>query len=265
MGLFSGLARMMRGVLPLSAAALWLSVSALAHADKVHLRSGSVLEGKVSREGDKVVVQLESGEIRLSAESVVRIESSVTPLEEITRLRAALPEDAVDQRLALADRCRAKELARCERELLEEIVARDPDHAEARLRLGYVRSERGWLTRAEQQEQKARALERERTARAENERAVSQAAILRETAELSRKQAELALERERLALERAQLEQSEAWRAPGYFLSYFGHYPLHPPKLSPPHVEPYIINGVRSPSEAGFDIPGVRSPQSYFR
>jgi hypothetical protein len=243
--------------------ALCLAVSVSARADKVHLHSGAVLEGKVTREGDKVVVQLESGSIRLDAASVARIEAAVTPLEQITRLRAALSNDAIAERIELANRCREAHLARCERELLEEVIARDAEHVEARVRLGYVRTDAGWISREQSAQQRERVAEREREERAEHQRAELQ----RETAELSRKQAELAVERERLALKKAELEQSYQAQSFGYFPYYYyghGHHPLHPPALSPPHVTPYMINGVRAPSEPGFNIPGVRSPASYF-
>jgi hypothetical protein len=255
-----------RSAVGVALAALCLAVSVTAHADKVHLRSGAVLEGKVTREGDKVVVQLESGTIRVDAASVLRIETAVTPLEQITRLRAALSNDAIAERIELANRCREAQLARCERELLEEVIARDSEHLEARARLGYVRTDAGWISREQHAQQRDRVAEREREARAANQRAE----ILRETAELSRKQAELAVERERLALKKAELEQSYQSQSFGYFPYYYyghsgyGHHPLHPPSLSPPHVTPYMINGVRAPSEPGFNIPGVRSPASYF-
>jgi hypothetical protein len=88
------------------------------------LRSGSVLEGQVSREGGKIVVQLEGGSIRLEAVSVARIERAETPLARITRLRAALAEGDLPARLRLANLCQEARLSRCERELLAEIVAR---------------------------------------------------------------------------------------------------------------------------------------------
>jgi hypothetical protein len=268
MRLFAASTRPVRLLSAFSLSLLAFLVSVTAHADKVHLHSGSVLEGKVTREGDKVVVQLESGTIRLDAASVVRIESAVTPLEQITRLRAALPAEAIGERIELANKCREAELVRCERELLEEVIARAPEHAEARVRLGYVRSEGAWISRDEQAQKQARAREHERDARLASERAVAQAELLRETAELSRKQAELAVERERLALEKAQVEQ----RNPagyygygyGYVGAYYGHYPLRPPPMVTHPIAPFVINGVRSPGEPGFNLPGVRSPASYF-
>jgi hypothetical protein len=260
MALFTG---WRRRLLQVSLTGAWLALSFVAHADKVHLRSGSVLEGKVKREGDKIVVLLESGSIRLDADSVLRIEKAVTPLEEITQLRAKLADDAISERIELANRCREAELARCERQLLEEVIARDANHAEARARLGYVRVEDGWIKRAELT---ARNEEREKVARAADQRALAQAQIERDTAELSRKQAELALERERLALQKAEIERksSESARVFGYF-PYSGQYTLKPPALQAPHNANYTINGVRMPSDPrAMDMPGVRSPQSYF-
>lgn len=231
-----------------------------ARADKVYLQSGSVLEGEATREGDKVLVQLESGSIRLPASSVLRVERGTTELAQITRLRAQLAEGAIEQRLVLADRCRAAQLARCERQLLEEVIARVPDHADARARLGYVRGEQGgWIARSVlAQRQRAQAEE----ARAQSERARAESALAREATELARRQAELALERERLALRKAELEQrASAWFVPVFF----GTSTHATPTLSAPQAAPYAINGVRLPSEQGFNMPGVRPPQSYFR
>ncbi len=264
MALFGTRARWARLALQLLAAGPLFVSSLPARADKVYLHSGSVLEGEATREGDKLVVQLESGSIRLPANSVLRVEQAPTPLAEITRLRAKLVENAIEERIALADRCRAAQLTRCERQLLEEVIARAPDHADARARLGYVRGEGGgWIARRELAErERARA----EAARAQSERTRAESALAREAAELStlaRKQAELALERERLALQKAQLERQSApqWFAPVFF----GTFAHPPPALSTPQAAPYAINGVRLPSEQGFNMPGVRPPQSYFR
>lgn len=233
----------------LAACALCLAVSASARADKVYLQSGSVIEGKVTREGNKIVVQLESGSIRLDVASVARIESAETALEQITRRRAALANDAIAPRIELANMCREAQLARCERELLEEVIARDAEHVEARVRLGYVRTDAGWVSRSQYDAERARVDQREREARAESKRAE----IERETAELSRKQAALEVERERLALKKAEIEQKNAYsNSFGYVYPYYyyrGSHPPRPPASPPPQVTPYMINGVRAPSE----------------
>ena len=243
------------GLLRLTVSALLLAPCLVTRADKVYLQSGSVLEGEVTREGDKVVVKLESGTIRLPAASVARIEAGETALARIARLRAELPKDAIEERLKLANECRAAELARCERELLEEVIARSPEHAEARLRLGHERGPNGWLTRKpNEQEEPPR---RERDPRTEDERIAERARLARE-AELSRARAELALAREQLALT----------RYPSY-LPYlydpnWGPSPASPTPLPALQIRPFVINGVRLPNESGFSLPGVRTPASYF-
>lgn len=255
---------LMARALGLGAGLLWLAAPyGQAHADKVHLQGGSVLEGKVAREGDKVLVRLESGSIRLEAASVLRIEVGETALERITKRRAALAEAAVAERMELANVCRTAELGRCERELLEEVIAREPNHAEARARLGYVRGESGWLTR---EEQTARAAAIERVAQRQQESAAAQAALLRAAATLALQKDELSAERERAVLERERLERERALSAPRNYVTYWLPYGLTSklPSASQP-ASPYMINGVRSPHEAGFNLPGVRSPASYFR
>ena len=238
-----------------------------AHADRVHLAGGSVIEGKVSREADKVVIALDSGSVRIDAASVVRIEKSETPADRISARRAGLPKDDIPGRLALANDCRDERLMQCERELLREVLALDPEHAEARARLGYVRGEHGWLTREEQQ----RALAAKAAPAAEQAAAVRKAELERDAAELARQQAELSVEAQRLALRAAQAQaRAEAEREAstqslwyGVPYSYYPGYRGFRPHPQPhPHtLPPSLLPAQSTPT---FSINGMRHPASYF-
>jgi hypothetical protein len=234
-------------------------VPGAARADKVHLSGGAVLEGKVSQVGDKVLVEVEAGTLSVDARSVTRIERATSSVETFLARRAALAGGDVAGRLALADYCRAHEMFTRERELLREVIAIQPDHAQARARLGYVRVDHGWLTRDEQlaaqglikhggvwlsPEQASRLRE------AELERQKAEIERQKAEAELQAKRAELHAERERaerLARERAAVEAAmPAYGFPYY--AYPGRGPVYPAPRPAPGVPPnYAINGVRPP------------------
>lgn len=231
----------------------------LARADKVHLTGGAVLEGKVSQVGDKVLVEVEAGTLSIDARSVLRIERATSSVETFLARRAALSDGDIAGRMALADYCRAHEMLTRERELLREVIAIQPDHAQARARLGYVRGDHGWLTRDEQRaaqglvkhggvwlspEQASRVRE------AELERQKAELERQKAEAELQAKRAELNAERERadrLARERAAAEA--AMPVYGYpYYAYPGRGPVYPAPRPVPGVPPnYAINGVRPP------------------
>lgn len=215
-----------------------------------------MIEGKVSHDGDKIVIELDSGSVRLEAKSVVRIEKGETAADRIAAQRASLAPTAIVERMALANSCREQRLSQCERELLREVLALETDHAEARARLGYVRAEQGWLSRAEQQRlEQARLASAAQAASATS--AVRVAELERDAAELERQKAELALKSQRLALQaaeeerrarEAQANQLAAWP---FWTTGPYRYPAHLPSFSPvpPHAAPnYVINGVRDPA-----------------
>src|SRR4051812_23934000 len=121
-----------------------------ASADRVHLVSGSVIEGRAKRDGDKVVVQVDSGEVGIPAEEVASIESGKSELQRVDDMLAKLkPGDAAGL-LKVANYCRDHEMPAREQEVLQRIVETAPDHAEARARLGYVRSGGAWMKREDQ-------------------------------------------------------------------------------------------------------------------
>src|SRR5688500_10325588 len=84
------------------------------------LVGGSVIEGKATRAGDKIIVEVAAGRLTLEARSVLRIEPGSSPLERLAARRAALPSGAIAERMLLADAYRQEGLPATERELLRE-------------------------------------------------------------------------------------------------------------------------------------------------
>jgi len=252
----------------------------LAAADDVHLDNGEVIEGRATRFGDKVVIELESGQISLSADSVKRIDRRESRVEHYEKAYQKLPPNAVAERMQLANYCRDHGMRERERVLLQQVIERDPNHEQARKRLGYVKSAAGWVTYAEhmraqgQVQRDGQWMSREQAQ--ELDRRQSQARAVATDAELESKK--LALEREKLELERERLQQErsrarEDERAPQLpVFGYYGYgYMPHQRDLRAPAAHPrargfdasraYPIHGVRDPRDDTWAIPGVRNPR----
>jgi hypothetical protein len=128
---------------------LLLLAAAPAAADEIRLVNGRTLEGRAQRVGDEVVVRSSVGEVRLPAKEVASIVVGPTK-DDLYRERAAkLDAKDIAQQVALADWCREQRLTEFEKRHLRAVIAIDPDHAEARARLGYVRHDGAWLTEDE--------------------------------------------------------------------------------------------------------------------
>jgi len=203
---------MRRLVLALGAAS---GASGVCKADRTYLVGGTVLEGKATRSGQRVVVEVESGEITLPASAVLRIERGESIVSRFEARRAALRPGDVKARLELADYCRDHGMRGRERALLVEILEVDESNASARARLGYVKTETGWATEAEVMRAKGLVLREGRwvtpAEARESERLQLEAMLVarrREDAE-----AELAAQRSRLAAQQAELDaQRDAQR-----------------------------------------------------
>lgn len=265
-----------------------LLAAAGAQADEVHLQGGSTIEGRATRDGDAVVVRVESGEIRLPAESVERIDKAEASDDIAQRRRAALAPRDIKGRLALAAYCREHDLKATERALLEEVIALEPNHAEARRLLGYVRTDQGWVERRVQ-EQRARDADNQAWLARERAREHEQARadVDRERALETRR---MELEAARMRAERQQREDEERAREPAYYgYTYsYGYAPLRayaaPPRApvprdpatenclpggcaaAPPMAAPVSpIPGVRHPRDTTWALPGVKNPREWTR
>ena len=262
------------GLIVLLAVCGW---SAGARADRVFLTSGAVIEGKARAQGDRVVIELESGELRLPADAVAKIEPAPSPVQSYEARRKKLAPGDVAGRMELADYCRDHGMHGHERELLLEVIELGPDHAAARERLGYVRGAHGWIERDEQLraqglvEHEGRWLTREQAL--EIERLHAQA----ETAAHERDRARAELETKRVELETKKIEaEREAKRgeappaaeptvvysqvAPLYFAPYW-----YFDDFAYVHRTPRRHAARPGPRRTPFPIVGVRDPWDYLR
>jgi hypothetical protein len=120
------------------------------YADTVHLVGGSTIEGKASRKGDKVVIEVESGEIALSASEVEEIEAGPSAVQRFEAMHAKVGARDPKALLALANFCRDHDMKERERLLLLQLLELTPEQPEVRARLGYVKSDAGWVKREQQ-------------------------------------------------------------------------------------------------------------------
>ncbi len=271
-------------------AVLCLLAGSQARADKVHLVGGTVIEGKAVRQGDKVVVELEAGEMSLPASEVERIEPSESVVQHFEAQYAKLRPGDVKGLLTLADYCRDHQMRDRERQMLLKVVEVSPDHAEARARLGYVHTDAGWVTREDQMRAQGMVLhEGQWVTRAqliEMERLQAQA----DTAAHERDKAQAELETKRVELEKARVERDQAAASaeqstptnaatppPAYYgYGSYGYGYAAPPYAYAPHAGYGGRDGRRCldpprcartapawPHHSAFPIPGVKDPFDY--
>ncbi|MFI5307007.1 MAG: hypothetical protein ACHQ53_06635 [Polyangiales bacterium] len=278
---------------------LVLALSAgVARADTVHLVGGNVIDGKAERKGDKVVVELESGEVTLPAESVEKIERSDSVVQRFEALYAKLAPGDVKGLLTLANFCRDHDMRERERQMLLQVIEHAPDQAEARARLGYVHTEAGWITRDEQM--RAQGLVQHdgqwvtREHLIEIERLEAQA----QTAAHERDKAEAELEAKRLELQKARESKAQGatdasaqalrpqpMMVSGYYSPYAYASPVYTPSVYTPSVYTPTVSTPSAgapghcldpplcsrfapswgPPRRTFPIAGVRDPFDYLR
>jgi hypothetical protein len=277
----------MRQLVPVLIAASLSLPCALAHADRVYLMSGAVIEGQASRVGEKVIVELPSGRVTLSAASVKKVEQAPTEMQRVDQRYAQLAPNDVQGLLALANHCREHGMREREEQLLKQVISVSPDHPEARARLGYVRADSGWVKREEQLLAQGYVKRSGRWLTPEQLLALEKAEAETRAAQLKREQASLELEARRADIEAKHAEQAHLERvrarelrtpaAPresdgmaAYYGPYNGLVPFYPPGLpnpTPPpgpSPAPAPIPGFRDPSNMSFQVPGYRDPRSYF-
>jgi hypothetical protein len=123
-----------------------LLVASVASADEIVLNNGGKLLGRATRVGDEVVVTTPHGATRLPAADVRSITPGRTVWDDYAdKAKAVDAKDGAAQ-LALGDWCREKGLSSEATRHWRRVVEIDPDHAQARARLGFVRHDERWLT-----------------------------------------------------------------------------------------------------------------------
>jgi hypothetical protein len=274
-----------------------LLASAPAHADRVHLVGGSVIEGNASRQGDRVTVELGSGVISVAASEVARIESTDSDVQQFERRAARLAPDDIHGTLQLAQFCRDHDMRDRERQLLQRVLTRDPDHAEARALLGYVRqASGGWILRDDQMRAQGMVQQDGQWMTPAQLLEIEQARAQTERARHERDQARADLEAKRMELQReraASTAESEpatpsSDAVPAVYYGYYGYgsaaYAGHRGAHGSPGVKADARSRPAAPSSGCPDgrcpsggsapvdprtlpspIPGTKSPFQYFR
>jgi hypothetical protein len=228
----------------------------------------------------------------LPADSVEKIEAGDSVVQRFDAMQAKLAPGDVKGMLALADFCRDHEMRDRERQMLLKVIERAPEQAEARARLGYVRTEAGWVTHDEQMRAQGMVQHEgqwvTRAQLVEIERLEAQA----KTAAHERDKAEAELEAKRLELQKARESKAQADTTaqmqrtqPVMYSSIYTPYAYAPPAVYTPSA---ITPPVPAPTSGGpghcldpplcsrfapswgpprrpFPIAGVKDPFDYLR
>jgi len=93
-----------------------LAIPSVARADRTFLVGGTVIEGTATRKGGKVIIEVESGQITLPADTVARIEKSESTVsrydERYRALAPAAERNVNDLQARLLHESRRKDLRR---------------------------------------------------------------------------------------------------------------------------------------------------------
>ncbi|QDV80730.1 HEAT repeat domain-containing protein [Botrimarina mediterranea] len=121
-----------------------------APADQVELATGSRLDARVASEPAEsrshVALESEYGRLVLDRDRVARAVNE-TPAEAEYRRRSPSVSDTAEAQFALANWCRDNGVAEGMRRHLARVLELDPEHAEARMLLGYQQIDGQWMTR----------------------------------------------------------------------------------------------------------------------
>lgn len=139
---------------------LWICLlcAGVVAADEFVLRDGRTIEGTIVYEGDAFVsIRTASGVITVERAEIREVRRSATVYDEFLRQRADLRAGDLDAHLQLSQWCADRELFEESLQLLRVVLSHDLDHAEARLRLGFVRIRGGWYIAGSPEAQAAQA------------------------------------------------------------------------------------------------------------
>src|SRR5262245_40858149 len=131
----------------------WLLLAGLcsaAVADEVVLKNGSKIEGAVSEEGNKIIIDVGSGTVTVDRADVKAINKSNGLVEEYERRQREIRPGDVGGHWQRYQWSRQQEgfKARADRQL-RKILEMDPNHDGARRALGFVNHKGAWLTQDE--------------------------------------------------------------------------------------------------------------------
>jgi hypothetical protein len=119
-------------------------------ADEVYLKGGGQLSGQiVGHTDDSVTVDIGAGKMTVKLSSVVKIETSTSPVQQYRERAAQIPAGDVEAWRELARFAADEGLSTQAREAWTKVVALAPEDAEANRGLGRVQHEGRWVTEAE--------------------------------------------------------------------------------------------------------------------
>ena len=122
--------------------AVTLSVSA----DRVRLKDGRVIEGKVRQVDGEVLIELNYGVVSYPASQVESIEHMPTPGEVVDWRLTQIDRNDPDAVLEVAEWAAENDLPKRSEEILRQVIRLDPDHLRARRLLGFIKAGQKWLT-----------------------------------------------------------------------------------------------------------------------
>ena len=142
-----------------------LFVCATVSADVIHLKDGRKVEGEiVSKDANKVSIKTKFGIVEFPMSEVKSIEEKKTKdqlYEEMLKNTNARDTDAL---MKLVKWCKENRMSSKASRHLKQIISLDPNHAEAREMLGYVKFEGRWVTKKEKEKLEAEADAKEKEA-----------------------------------------------------------------------------------------------------
>jgi hypothetical protein len=128
-----------------------VSLVAAARGDVVELAGGGRVEGRIANSADKdpsaLVIELNGGgQLKVSRSQVARIESRSAVEAEYEKLARTSP-DTIEGHVKMAEWCRERKLRFQAQRHWERVVSLEPNHAAARVALGYRQKNGQWVTR----------------------------------------------------------------------------------------------------------------------
>jgi hypothetical protein len=121
--------------------------SVVALADEVHLTNGRTLVGIAHEESNQWMVETRHGDMRVAKTDVQAVVPGRTPMheyqEEIQHLDASCP--TAEQVYGMALWAESEGLIRYVNPLLNRVIQIDPEHRDARQRLGFVQHDGKWM------------------------------------------------------------------------------------------------------------------------
>ena len=114
-------------------------------ADVVTLDDGRKFEGTVVIEGDQVVVSMKMGALTFPKDKVVKIDKVQSAAEIYETKAAALKATDAEGHWKLAQWCKENKLPKQAAAETDKTIVANPDHAEARAALGFVKMDGKWV------------------------------------------------------------------------------------------------------------------------